>query len=425
MTGARTTPSLRAKIAPRALPFLFCTLTGGFAHSTPTIAQQEPPADPSEIAAAGEALAAGRLEEAERRLRARLETDGDDPVIHDLLGMTLGRMGRHAEAEGHFVRAIEGGLPLARPHLARLYLLQERDAEAIEQLRRFAETDPDGLERDLALKLAIAELAAGENRSAESRLRSIAERHESAQALVLLARLQLSRGEAEAALGTLDRAREVAPNAREVLDLEARAAFDADRLPRALTALDALARMHPAVPEYPYRLGLAQMKIGDVQGAVAALEGARELDATRVSIHVSLGLALNAQSRYEEGKSAFQTALRFEPASTLAMGGLSEAELGLGRLEEAERLAGRALALDPGQGAANLTLGVVRLKQERYQEARDALLRAAEASPDDSKVHYQLSLVHARLGDPEASRRALERYRELKAGAEGGAEGET
>lgn len=386
----------------------------------PALAQPEPPAD---LRAAGEALEAGRLEEAEERLRARLETHAEDPVTHDLLGMTLGRMGRHAEAEGHFLRAIQGGLALARPHLARLYLLQEREAEAIEQLRRFAETDPDGLERDLALKLAIAELAAGETVRAESRLRAIGERHGSAQALVLLARLQLSRGEPEAALGTLDRARELAPNAEPVLDAEARAAFDADRLPRALTALDALARMHPTVPEYPYRLGLAQMRIGDVQGAVAALLRARELDPTRVSIHVALGLALNAQSRYEEGREAFETALRFEPANALALGGLSEAVLGLGRLEEAEGLARRTLALDPSQGAANLTIGIVRLKQERYEEARDALLRAAEASPDDSKVHYQLSLVHARLGDPEASRRALERYRELKAESEDGSEG--
>jgi tetratricopeptide (TPR) repeat protein len=392
------------------------------APAAPARAQPEPPAD---LAAAGEALEAGRLEEAERRLRARLETLGGDPVTHDLLGMTLGRMGRHAEAEEHFLRAVEGGLPLARPHLARLYLLQERETEAVDQLRRFADTDPDGLERDLALKLAIADLAAGETVRAERQLRSIGERFESVQALVLLARLQLSRGEPEAALGTLDRARELAPNAEPVLDAEARAGFVADRLPRALTALDALARMHPAVPEYPYRLGLAQMRIGDVQGAVAALEHARELDPTRVSIHVALGLALNAQSRYEESRDAFETVLRFEPAHTLALGGLSEAVLGLGRLEEAEALARRTLALDPDQGAANLTIGIVRLKQERYEEARGALLRAAEASPDDSKVHYQLSLVHARLGDPEASRRALERYRQLKAEREGGAEGGT
>ena len=62
---------------------------------------------------------------------------------------------------------------------------------------------------------------------------------------------------------------------------------------------------------------------------------------------------------------------------------------------------------------------MVRLKQERYEEAREALLRSVEANPGDSKTHYQLSLVHARLGDSEASRRALERYREIKAEQEG------
>jgi tetratricopeptide (TPR) repeat protein len=398
--------------------FLAAAALTWIAAATPAVAQ-EPPA---ELAAAAADLEAGRLEEEAGRLRARLAAD-DDPVAHDLLGVTLSRMGRHDDAERHFRRAIEGGLAEARGHLARLYLLQGREAEAVDELRRAAEAGPEALERDLALKLAVAELSAGRGERAELLLRSIAERESSVQALVLLARLQLSRGEHEAALGTLDRARELAPNAESVLDAEARAAFDADRLPRALTALDALARMHPTVPEYPYRLGLAQMRIGDVQGAVAALLRARELDPTRVSIHVALGLALNAQSRYEESREAFETALRFEPANALALGGLSEAVLGLGRLEEAESLARRTLSIDPSQGAANLTIGIVRLKQERFEEARDALLRAAESSPDDSKVHYQLSLVHARLGDPEASRRALERYRELKAESEGGAEG--
>jgi Flp pilus assembly protein TadD len=126
------------------------------AAATPAVAQ-EPPA---ELAAAAADLEAGRLEAAEGRLRARLAA-GDDPLTHDLLGVTLSRMGRHDDAERHFRRAIEGGLAEARGHLARLYLLQGREAEAVDELRRAAEAGPEALERDLALKLAVAELSAG------------------------------------------------------------------------------------------------------------------------------------------------------------------------------------------------------------------------------------------------------------------------
>ena len=243
--------------------------------AAPALAQGDPPAA---LRAAVAELEAGRPAQAEAGLRAHLAERPDDPLAHDLLGVVLGRLGRAEEAASHFTRAIDGGLTAARGHLARLHLLQGREAEALDQLRRAAAEDPAALERDLALKLAVAELAEGREESAgraEALLRSVIERHDSAQALLLLARLQLSRGETGAALGALDRAKTLAPNAREVLDADARAAFDADDLPRALTALDALARMHPEVPEYPYRLGLAQMRAGDVQSAVAALEHAR------------------------------------------------------------------------------------------------------------------------------------------------------
>jgi tetratricopeptide (TPR) repeat protein len=388
---------------------------------------QAPDRSPSaEIQAAVADLDAGRLDDAERRLLAWIETHGDDPLALDLLGVAQVRAGRYDEAERHFLRSIEGdpGRVEPRGHLARLYLLQGRETEAVEQLRRAADAaeadaSAGGLEKDLALELAVAELAAGRTGRAETQLRSVVERYDSAQALVLLARLQLSRGEPSEAMATAERARVLAPNAEAVLDLEARAAFDADELPRTLAILDALVRMHPEAPEYPYRLGLAQMREGDVRSAVETLLHARDLEPERVSIEVALGLALNVQNRYEEAKDAFEAALRSEPANALALGGLSEAWLGLDRLGDAERLALQALALDPAQPTAHLTLGGVRLKQERYEEARSALLTAAEGDPGNAKAHYQLSLAYARLGDTERSRAELARYRELRADEEG------
>ncbi|MCA1563138.1 MAG: tetratricopeptide repeat protein [Acidobacteria bacterium] len=55
---------------------------------------------------------------------------------------------------------------------------------------------------------------------------------------------------------------------------------------------------------------------------------------------------------------------------------------------------------------------MVRMKGNRYREARIALERAAAADPDSPKAYYQLSLAWARLGDTAASARNLEIYRE-------------
>ena len=57
------------------------------------------------------------------------------------------------------------------------------------------------------------------------------------------------------------------------------------------------------------------------------------------------------------------------------------------------------LARSANHGAANLVMGLLLMKRERYAEARDALTKAIAAAPDSAAAHYQLSLAYARLGD--------------------------
>jgi uncharacterized protein HemY len=52
------------------------------------------------------------------------------------------------------------------------------------------------------------------------------------------------------------------------------------------------------------------------------------------------------------------------------------------------------------------------MKQARYGEARDALLRAIAAQPDMAKAHYQVSLAFARLGDEARAAAHVEIYQD-------------
>jgi tetratricopeptide (TPR) repeat protein len=54
---------------------------------------------------------------------------------------------------------------------------------------------------------------------------------------------------------------------------------------------------------------------------------------------------------------------------------------------------------------------MVRLQQARYEEAREALVKAAAADPRSPKADYQLSLVYARLGDTAAAEASVESYK--------------
>jgi Flp pilus assembly protein TadD len=157
---------------------------------------------------------------------------------------------------------------------------------------------------------------------------------------------------------------------------------------------------------------VALIQAEDMVAAVEPLQNAERLEPRRVLTLVALGLALNGAKRHADAKGHLLRALELEPDSVEAIAALSESEEGLGEDREAEAHALRALERVPDHITANLVLGMLRLKQERYAEARVPLERAVSGPDTSAKAHYQLSLAYARLGDEEGARRQLEIYRQ-------------
>lgn len=263
---------------------------------------------------------------------------------------------------------------------------------------------------DRAATLERAARAAAEGRRAEAErlYRDAATRFRSVRAMVELARLQTADGRTADALRTLGHARERAPHSEDVLSAYAQVALTARAPVPAAEVLAPLARMCPTVAAYRYRLGVALLQAGDVTGAVESLRLAQELEPDRPLTLAALGLALVSAKRYAEAKPLLARSLDLEPDGVEALAALAEAEEGLGELDAAEDHASRALARQPDHPTANLALGMVRMKQDRYADARAPLERAARA--DLPKAHYQLSLAYARLGEDALSERSRALY---------------
>ncbi len=267
-----------------------------------------------------------------------------------------------------------------------------------------------------AVVLARADEALAAKRIDEaSRLyASVAERHESVRALVGLARIQVGRGNPRLALETLERARALGPNSEEVLSAFGRVALAARVPVVAILTLEPLARMLPSVMEYHYLLGVAMMQAGDMPSAVFALQDALALEPNRSVTLVALGLAFNSQKLYEEAKAPLLRSLEIEPDNLEALAALAESEEGTGDLAASETHAQRVLARESGNAIANLAMGLVRMKQERYAEAHGFLERAILTDPLSGKAHYQLSLACARLGDDAGQQKHLALYRSVQ-----------
>ncbi len=319
--------------------------------------------------------------------------------------------GDTAGAEWQLRRIIaSSGDPAARQLLARLCLDQKRDAEAIVELRKAALAGP--LPRDLGLRLAAAEIADGHPALADQQLRAVAQRYKSVQALMELARLQTRQKDTAGALSTLEKARDLAPNSEAVLNAFAQVALSVRAPVPALQVLEPLARMCPTVAQYHYMLGIALMQAGDIQSSAAPLREADRLEPDRPFTLIALGLVLNSQRMYGEAKPYLLRSLDLEPDNVDGVAALAESEEGLGELEAAETHALRALARVSDHAIGNLALGMVRMKQERYEEACAALETALRSDPASPKPPYQLSLAWARRADQAQSKKYLEIYRQ-------------
>jgi len=278
--------------------------------------------------------------------------------------------------------------------LAIVLLLQARPTNAAQ---------PPAGDRDALLTRAADAAKSGNRAEAKRLLGAAVERYHSVSALMQLARLESEEGDGDGALRALRDARTLAPNSEDVLTAFAEVSLRMQAPVPAILALEALTRLYPDEPRHPYLLGVALMRAGDVVAAIEPLRQANALDPDRALTLVALGLAYNSRKEYSEARPLLRRALDLEPENADTLAALAEAEAGVGDLENAERDARRAMQRAPANATANFVVGVVRMAQQRYAEARDALLAAAVADPASPKVEYQLSLVYARLGDQAAS----------------------
>lgn len=123
-----------------------------------------------------------------------------------------------------------------------------------------------------------------------------------------------------------------------------------------------------------------------------------------VAFYLLQGATLDELERHDDAAIVFQEALQLHPHAHDIMNYLAymwalEGE----NLEIAANLAQAAVALRPRSGAYLDTLGWVRFRQQRYEEALDLLLRARERMPGDPTVLDHVGDALAALKrDPEA-----------------------
>lgn len=163
------------------------------------------------------------------------------------------------------------------------------------------------------------------------------------------------------------------------------------------------------------RLAWAQYRAGDYREANAQF--ARLLRDEQNQKRVDLLLAIaECESRlglHAQARRHFDDVTNLDTNSLTAWLGVARSSLKLNDLRRAEMAATKAVSLQGKSSQAQLTLGYVRIRQERFADAAAAFKRANLADPSDSLSACMVGLSLQRLGQMEEAQRWLERAMQL------------
>jgi Tfp pilus assembly protein PilF len=110
---------------------------------------------------------------------------------------------------------------------------------------------------------------------------------------------------------------------------------------------------------------------------------------------------------YDTAEQKFNQVLQQDPNNVYVLAYLANAQFAAGHLEDCERTVQKALAVEPDDAGSLYLLGVLRYRQNRLEDALDALSLSAKYNPTNSATQNFLGCVLADKGLRPAAETAL------------------
>lgn len=337
--------------------------------------------------ALGDAMAlaqAGRLADAEARLRAILAHDANQPDALQLLGMIARRRGDYETAVALFRRSLAA--QPAQPHvlnnLGNSLSDLGRYADAATAYDRALTLDP-GYD-DARINLALARIALDDPAAAHDGLRPLVDaRPDQARAWAVFGQALNAMNRGSEAVAAYRTALALRPGHAPWLHNLAVALRLTGRAEEALPLLQECAAHAPDEAKIRYNLGHCLQDLGRIDDAVQAYRAAIALTPTDVAIHESLSRMLWEHGWTDTHLDSYSAALADHPDDAALLASLANRLTLAGQAPEAAALL--APAVQRGTGGADLRH---RLGQALWSSgATDAALAAFDAALADDPGH--------------------------------------
>jgi tetratricopeptide (TPR) repeat protein len=159
--------------------------------------------------------------------------------------------------------------------------------------------------------------------------------------------------------------------------------------------------------------GQALAKMQNHQGALDQFRAAVKADPKAPRAHFLLGYMLWSDNDFEEAAQEFQAELANIPDSAQALAYLADADIHLGKQDEALPIAERAVQVDPGIAKAHVDLGILYAGRDRQEDAVKEFKAAIKLSPNDQDPHWRLARLYQAMGKQEEAKAEFEKTKTL------------
>ncbi len=334
---------------------------------------------------------AGQLDRAEKTYLDLLAADPSDLVACYQLGVVQLTLGRAAEAEARFRRAMEirADVPEVHADLGIALAQQGRAAEAVAAFQQALRLRPEYPEALSNLGVVLNQVGRAED-AAESLLEAVRLRPDYAEAYNNLGTVFAGQMRLAEAAGFFRKALEVRPNYQQArVNLERVLAREQTASTGSVSSAPS-----PPAPDDPARVcnvrGISLAQQGHWDEAVASFQEALRLRPGYTDALNNLGNVYYFQGKLDEAVACYEQVLRVTPHDAGLCSNLSEVLRKQGKVDEALAFGQRAVAARPDFAQGHSNLGLALMAAERFDEAIAHCREAVRLRADFPEAHHGL-----------------------------------
>lgn len=152
-----------------------------------------------------------------------------------------------------------------------------------------------------------------------------------------------------------------------------------------------------------YNMGLASIKLRDLDGAIKNFSQATALDPSDAEAYGFLGHAWHEKGDYAKACDAYQMAVKINPRHKLAWNGLANCYRQRKMHAEAAEAFRKAAEVSPESPDAHGNLGAALMVLKNYPEAEKQLMEAQRLAPDNPRWGKNLEILRKLMAGPAAA----------------------